>query len=68
MRGASRSIPREIQAREFVVKIEANSDSGIAPTARKTYSRPAIIHSEKTEARAVLCNKAPSACKGPAQS
>jgi len=34
----------------------------------KAYSRPAIIHSEKTEARAVLCNKAPSACKGPAHS
>jgi hypothetical protein len=36
--------------------------------ARKPYSRPAIVHSERSEARAVLCNKGPGTCKGPAHS
>jgi len=36
--------------------------------ARKPYSRPAIVHSEKPEARAVLCNKVPGDCKGPVHS
>ncbi len=35
---------------------------------RKVYERPAIIHSEKVEARAILCNKSPGTCKGPAHS
>ena len=35
---------------------------------RKVYERPAIVHSEKAEARAVLCGKSPAGCKGPAHS
>ena len=36
----------------------------------KTYERPAIIHTEKLEARAVVCNKADDNCAagGPIQS
>jgi hypothetical protein len=36
---------------------------------KKTYERPAIIHTEKLEARAVQCTKATDACSsGPIQS
>jgi len=37
---------------------------------KKTYERPAIIHTEKLEARAVMCMKADDACQasGPIQS
>ena len=36
---------------------------------KKPYEAPAIIHTEKVEARAVSCIKGPSQCKpGPAQS
>lgn len=37
---------------------------------KKTYERPAIVHTEKLEARAVVCSKAdPNACGGgPVQS
>ncbi len=36
---------------------------------KKTYERPAIIHTEKLEARATNCNKADDlTCVGPAQS
>jgi hypothetical protein len=30
---------------------------------KKTYEKPAIIHSEKIEARAVSCAKSDSACQ-----
>lgn len=30
---------------------------------KKTYERPAIIHTEKLEARAVACNKADNTCQ-----
>jgi hypothetical protein len=37
--------------------------------AGKPYTSPAIIHSERAEARAVLCNKGPHDCiPGPANS
>ena len=40
-----------------------------AVTEKKPYQAPAIIHSEKVEARAVTCIKGPSQCKpGPAHS
>lgn len=29
---------------------------------KKTYERPAVIHTEKLEARAITCNKADDAC------
>ncbi len=29
---------------------------------KKTYERPAIVHTEKLEARAVACNKADDSC------
>jgi hypothetical protein len=29
---------------------------------KKTYERPAIVHTEKLEARAINCNKASDAC------
>ena len=37
---------------------------------KKSYERPAIIHTEKLEARAVLCSKADDSCvsSGPIQS
>jgi len=37
---------------------------------KKTYERPAIIHTEKLEARAVMCMKADESCGpgGPIQS
>lgn len=37
---------------------------------KKTYERPAIIHTEKLEARAVSCSKAGDSCaaSGPIQS
>jgi hypothetical protein len=36
---------------------------------KKTYERPAIIHTEKLEARAVQCSKATDSCaSGPIQS
>lgn len=36
---------------------------------KKTYERPAIIHTEKLEARATTCNKADNSCApGPIQS
>ena len=37
---------------------------------KKTYERPAIVHTEKLEARAVACNKASdgSCAAGPIQS
>ncbi len=36
---------------------------------KKTYERPAIVHTEKLEARATTCNKADSGCApGPIQS
>ena len=36
---------------------------------KKTYERPAIVHTEKLEARATVCNKASSDCApGPIQS
>ena len=37
---------------------------------KKSYERPAIIHTEKLEARAVLCSKATDSCvaTGPIQS
>ena len=51
------------------MKAKTSSESGSKPAVRKAYSRPAIIHSERTEARAVLCNKGPSGCiTGPAHS
>jgi predicted metal-dependent HD superfamily phosphohydrolase len=31
---------------------------------KKNYERPAIIHTEKLEARAVMCNKANDSCAG----
>jgi hypothetical protein len=31
---------------------------------KKTYERPAIVHTEKLEARAINCNKANDACNG----
>ena len=31
---------------------------------KKTYERPAIIHTEKLEARAVACMKADDGCSG----
>jgi hypothetical protein len=30
---------------------------------KKTYERPAIIHTEKLEARAVVCGKADNTCQ-----
>lgn len=30
---------------------------------KKTYEKPAIIHSEKIEARAVACSKSDSTCQ-----
>jgi hypothetical protein len=37
--------------------------------AKKPYEAPAIVHTEKVEARAVTCIKSPGQCKpGPAQS
>lgn len=37
--------------------------------AKRPYEAPAIIHTEKIEARAVTCAKAPSQCNpGPANS
>ena len=43
---------------------------GEAEQMKKTYERPAIIHTEKLEARAVLCSKADDSCvaSGPIQS
>jgi hypothetical protein len=36
---------------------------------KKTYERPAIVHTEKLEARAVSCTKADASCgAGPIQS
>lgn len=36
---------------------------------KKTYERPAIVHTEKLEARAVSCTKANESCQaGPIQS
>jgi hypothetical protein len=36
---------------------------------KKTYEKPAIIHTEKLEARAVTCSKADGSCgSGPIQS
>lgn len=36
---------------------------------KKTYERPAIVHTEKLEARATVCSKADTAtCAGPIQS
>ena len=36
---------------------------------KKTYVRPAIVHTEKLEARAATCNRADDAClPGPIQS
>ena len=37
---------------------------------KKTYERPAIIHTEKLEARAVVCSKSDDSCatSGPIQS
>jgi hypothetical protein len=36
---------------------------------KKTYERPAIVHTEKLEARAVICSKSNEACgAGPLQS
>jgi hypothetical protein len=37
---------------------------------KKTYERPAIVHTEKLEARAVACTKADTTCQatGPIQS
>ena len=29
---------------------------------KKTYERPTIVHTEKLEARAVMCNKADESC------
>ena len=31
---------------------------------KKTYERPAIVHTEKLEARATACAKADSSCSG----
>jgi len=31
---------------------------------KKTYEKPAIIHTEKIEARAVTCSKSNDACAG----
>lgn len=31
---------------------------------KKTYERPAIIHTEKLEARAITCAKADESCSG----
>jgi hypothetical protein len=37
---------------------------------KKTYERPAIVHTEKLEARAVVCSKSTDVCQssGPIQS
>ena len=35
---------------------------------KKSYERPAIIHTEKLEARATNCSKADQGCTGPIQS
>jgi len=36
---------------------------------KKTYERPAILHTEKLETRAVVCTKADASCSsGPIQS
>jgi hypothetical protein len=35
---------------------------------KKTYERPAIIHTEKLEARAVTCARQDPSCNGPIQS
>jgi hypothetical protein len=36
---------------------------------KKTYERPAIVHTEKLEARAVVCTKSDNSCgAGPIQS
>ena len=36
---------------------------------KKSYERPAIVHTEKLEARALTCSKADAACgAGPVQS
>jgi hypothetical protein len=36
---------------------------------KKTYERPAIVHTEKLEARAVTCSRQePNTCQGPIQS
>ena len=32
---------------------------------KKSYERPAIIHTEKLEARAVMCQKADDSCNSP---
>jgi len=31
---------------------------------KKTYERPAVIHTEKLEARAVICDKSTDVCGG----
>ena len=31
---------------------------------KKTYERPAVVHTEKLEARAVVCDKADDSCGG----
>ena len=45
-------------------------DQGEAIRMKKTYERPAVVHTEKLEARAVSCNKADDAScgAGPIQS
>ena len=35
---------------------------------KKPYEKPAVIHTEKLEARAVICDKADEACGGVIQS
>ncbi len=35
---------------------------------KKSYERPAIVHTEKLEARAIACAKANDSCGGPIQS
>jgi len=32
---------------------------------KKTYERPEIVHTEKLEARATVCEKADSSCQSP---
>jgi hypothetical protein len=31
---------------------------------KKTYERPAVVHTEKLESRAVTCDKADQSCQG----
>ena len=38
------------------------------PTGKKIYEKPAVLHAEKLETRAVVCAKADETCMAPLQS